>query len=401
MRTRSRMLAGFAGAHLALSLAVGCLALWLVDGSLREQARQGAEAIAQLIAQGGFDPENPEVRAKIASLAGYEYRLVRSDAALDPGTVRRAVGDGLRAVEVSYLGAARERAIRAVVLGTALLVFGGTVAFGLVAWWLSRQLSRPIERLAESARRIGAGDLERAVPTVGSGEIVALARDLEHMRVRIRELDRQHRQDERLAAIGTFTATIAHEVRNPLSAVRLTVQLLAEQHGRDEATSMIIDEIERLDLIVDELLAFSTGMAVEPRPCDLRVVVDDTLRLMRRQAEHAGVTLSVAGGATLRADPARMRQLLMNLVLNAIQAQHGGGAVRILITGDGLVVEDDGRGVEPMLIERLFEPFATGRVGGTGLGLHLAWSIAQAHGAKLRYERDLATRFVLEGLDPA
>ncbi len=401
MRTRSRMLAGFAGAHLALSLAVGWLALWLVEGSLREQARQGAEAIAQLIAQGGFDPEDPAVRAKIAALAGYEYRIVRDGGELVAGTVRRAIGNGGRAVEISYLGAEHERAVRTVVLGTALLVLGGTIAFGLVAWWLSRQLALPIERLAESARAIGAGDLERAVPAVGSGEIGALARDLDQMRIRIRELDRQHRQDERLAAIGTFTATIAHEVRNPLSAVRLTVQLLAEQHGHDEATTLIIDEIERLDLIVDELLAFSKGMTVEPQPCDLRAVVDDTVRLMRRQAEHAGVALSVTGEGRVRADPARLRQLLMNLMLNAIQAQHGGGAVRIVITNDGLVVEDDGRGVEPMLIERLFEPFATGRAGGTGLGLHLAWAIAQAHGARLRYERDRATRFVLEGLATA
>jgi len=236
-----------------------------------------------------------------------------------------------------------------------------------------------------------------------------LAHELEQMRRRLNELDRQHRQDERLATLGTFTATIAHEVRNPLSAVRLTVQMLAKRMGDDAGVQMIMEELERLDLIVDELLAFSKGMYVSLQACRLRAVADDVVRLLRRQAEHAGVLIDISGDAQVSADPARLRQLLMNLLLNAIQAVQGhdtgdaDGRVAIAITADGFTVTDNGPGVTPDLAARLFEPFTTNRAAGTGLGLHLAKAIAEAHGAQIRLDQQHhpGARFVLSGLAPA
>jgi signal transduction histidine kinase len=113
--------------------------------------------------------------------------------------------------------------------------------------------------------------------------------------------------------------------------------------------------------------------------------------------------VAVEGQGTVSADPARMRQLAMNLLLNAIQAQHGGGAVRIIVAPDGFAVEDEGPGVAPERVPQLFEAFASGRPEGTGLGLHLARAIAEAHGATLRYEprQPRGARFVLGGLAPA
>lgn len=244
------------------------------------------------------------------------------------------------------------------------------------------------------------------VEPVGAGELRSLALELEQMRRRLNELDRQHRQDERLATLGTFTATIAHEVRNPLSAVRLTVQMLARKIPEDPGVRMIMEELERLDLIVDELLAFSKGMHVTRQACDVRQVAEDVVRLLRRQAEHAGSQVHITGEATVSADPARLRQLLMNLLLNAIQAvqghDHGDaqGRVEIGILPDGFSVTDNGPGVAPAVAERLFEPFTTTRAAGTGLGLHLAKAIAEAHGARLHLDQTHrpGARFVLSGL---
>jgi signal transduction histidine kinase len=179
--------------------------------------------------------------------------------------------------------------------------------------------------------------------------------------------------------------------------------MLAKRLPQEGSLPLIVDELERLDLIVDELLAFSKGMSARRERCDLRVTVDTVVRLLGRQAEHAQVALAVEGAATVSADPARIRQLVMNLLLNAIQAQHGGGAVRIVILADGFAVEDEGPGVDPALVPQLFEAFASGRREGTGLGLHLAKAIADAHGATLRHEprQPRGARFVLAGLQPA
>jgi signal transduction histidine kinase len=393
MRTRSRLLLSFVAVHLVLSLVTGWVAWALIDRSLRSQAEA---KVGDVLAQGGFSLSD-EVLARMGALTGYGFRVVDAPGPTPPGTVR--VERAGRVVEVSYLTDDYQRASRAVVVATAVVAVVGVGAFALVAWWLARQFARPLEVLAGAARTIGGGDLARVVPAVGSGEVAALARDLEQMRGRIAALDRQHLQAERLATLGVFTATIAHEVRNPLTAVRLTVQLLARDHPGDSGLAMITEELERLDLIVDELLGFSKGMSVAIAAHDLRRAVDDVVRLLRRQAEHAGVAVTVTGEGRALVDPGRLRQLVMNLLLNAIQAQHGGGSVRVSVRADGLEVADDGPGVPPEHVEHLFEPFASQRPGGTGLGLHLAFAVAEAHRARLRYERrQPGCAFILEGL---
>lgn len=395
MRTRSRLLLSFVGIHLVLSLIVGAVAWKLVDSLMRQQAQESASAVGEILAS----YHTKEVIDRMEQLTGYRITVVETDAPKREGTIR--ISDGTRLIEIDYQTEKHLEASRAIVIATLILIVSGFVLFGVAASILSSQFARPVERLADAADVIGSGNLDQAVPAVGSGELAQLARQLETMRVRIKELDRQHRQDERLAAIGLFTATIAHEVRNPLSAVRLTVQMLAKKNAKDPSITLIMEELERLDLIVDELLAYSKGMSVQPDSCDLRPLAEDVVRLLRRQAEHAGVEVSVAGDARVFADGARLRQMLMNLVLNAIQAQHGSGVVRIGIAGDGFTVNDDGPGVDPALVPHLFEPFSGNRAGGTGLGLHLSWQIAQAHGAKLEY-RKLAKgcEFQLSGLKP-
>jgi signal transduction histidine kinase len=162
--------------------------------------------------------------------------------------------------------------------------------------------------------------------------------------------------------------------------------------------------MERLDLIVDELLAFSRGMAIQPEAVALRPIVEGVVRLLRRQAEHTAVAVTVEGtGGTVRADPNRLRQLAMNLLLNAIQAaQRGGGTVVVRLTADGFAIDDDGPGVDAEQLPHLFEAFRTTRPDGTGLGLHLARTIARAHGGELRHAaRAPGASFILTGLPSA
>lgn len=407
MRTRTRLLAAFLGAHLVLSVLVGALLWWWQEGTMRAQAEQAARAVGSVVARGGF-ALNPHILERMRALSGHDFRVLEQPAALRPGTVQ--VAENGVVVEVDYRTPAWQERRRELLWGTAAAVAAGSLLFAGIAALIARRLAAPLERLAGAARVIGDGSLDRPVPPVGDGEVGALARELEAMRARLVELDRRHRQDERLATLGLFTATIAHEVRNPLSAVRLTVQLAARAPGADARLAPLTDELDRLDLTVDELLGFARGMNVERQPCDLAAVAADVLRLLRRQADHAGIELVLAPtpsspSTQVQADPRRLRQLLLNLLLNALQARRDGRAasrVAVELAADGFAVADDGPGVDPALVPRLFDAFTSDRVGGTGLGLNLARAIAEAHGASLVYEPgNPGARFVLRGLAAA
>jgi signal transduction histidine kinase len=397
MRTRVRLLVAFVAVYAVLAVATGATVLLVMESSLSAAAEV---RVTRVLAAGGFSL-SPEVVARMETLTGYRIQPLAAEDALPEGWLR--VDHQGTVLAVDYRSEEYHRLTRAVIGGTAVALVLGVLLFAAVAWALARQFAVPLERLAVAARTIGRGNLDVAVVSSGTAEVRALGEDLEQMRVRLAALDRANRQAERLATLGLFTATIAHEVRNPLSAVRLTVQLLRRRHGEDPGLALVEEELERLDLIIDELLAFSKGVTVERQVTDLRPVAEHIAHLLRRQAEHAGVTVQVEGECTLNVDPARLRQLLLNLTLNAIQAQHGDeGTVIIRLRSDGLEVEDHGPGVPAELVPHLFEPFTTGRKEGTGLGLHLASAVANAHGAQLRYLRsDHRTCFRVEGLADA
>jgi two-component system sensor histidine kinase HydH len=401
MRLRTRLAISFVAAHLVLTAVAGWGAWLWVDSSLREQAEDSARAVGRVLARGGFSADE-KVLARMRELAGHDFRLLAADAPAGADAVQVSEG-GVR-IEVDHR-TPRYAAARRLLLGATLAVaMLGTLAFAGVAWLIARRFARPIEALGAAARGI-AEDLGRAVPPLGAGEVAQLAGELEAMRLRLVAAAEAARRAERLATLGTFAATVAHEVRNPLTAVRLSVQMLRAEHPQEAGLGRIEEELERLDLIVDEVLSFARGMSCAPAACDLRTVGDDVVRLLRRQAEHAGVALRIAGGpCQVRADPHRLRQLLLNLALNAVQACSGGrgSQVAISVRADGLAVEDDGPGIPADIAGRLFTPFASGREGGTGLGLHLAKSISDAHGARLLHEPQApGTRFVLAGLPAA
>lgn len=395
MRLRSRLTLALVAGHLALTALVALAAWRWVEGALRAQAEDSARAVGRVLARGGFSADEA-VLARMRELSGHDFRLLDGETAPRPGHV--VVAAGGVAVEVDYR-TPRYDAARRMVLGATLAVaLLGTLAFAAVAWLLARRFARPIEELSAAARDLGS-DLGRAVPRLGAGEVAGLAVELEAMRLRLLAAAEEGRRAERLATLGTFAATVAHEVRNPLTAVRLGVQMLRRDGGDPGADlARIEEELERLDLVVDEILAFARGMRIEPAPCDLAAVADDVLRLLSRQAGHSGVALARHGAGRAVADARRLRQLLLNLVLNGIQACSGGRGTRVVVAvGDGaLAVEDDGPGVPESAVGRLFAPFASGRDGGSGLGLHLAQAVAAAHGGRLVHERTLGlTRFSL------
>jgi signal transduction histidine kinase len=242
------------------------------------------------------------------------------------------------------------------------------------------------------------------------------ARLYEDARKAYRELkEAQERiiRSEKMAVLGTFASGLAHEVRNPLNSIALQLSILERRIAKLDATvgaqmaeltGIIRDEVRRLDELVGDFLLFSRADRVQHREADLDALVDEVVRLLRPEARRAGVSLrreqagaSLAGG--FRMDAEKVKQVVINLVRNAIEAMPEGGAV-VVETGvqDGLVrlaVSDNGPGLPEGL--DVFQLFVTTKPRGTGLGLSIVQQIVTQHGGEIRAEseRGRGTAFVI------
>jgi len=215
-----------------------------------------------------------------------------------------------------------------------------------------------------------------------------------------REVSRALERVDRLASLGRMAAGVAHEIRNPLTGVALLLDDLHDRLpiGEDRAlAARALQEIERLEGIVEELLAYARVDRMERRACRIDEVLEQSLFLLKKQARNQGVRVSSEVESALppvHGDPEKLKQALLNLCLNALQAMPGGGGLHISArSAEGevvVLVRDTGPGVPPEEAERIFEPFYTLRPGGTGLGLSIAHTIVSDHGGRLEIEAGTA-----------
>jgi len=205
---------------------------------------------------------------------------------------------------------------------------------------------------------------------------------------------------ERLEAVAALSASLAHEIRNPLAAIRSAVEQLARSVGEDEddqvLARLVVRESERLNRLLSEFLDFSRVRANRFEVLDLMVLVCDAVRVVGEHPDSKGVTIVVEGEPIdVEADEDLLHRTVMNLMLNAVQALAGRGTLTVTVgrarPGEApaglverpvkLVIHDDGPGIPEAVRERLFEPFVTGRQGGTGLGLAIVQRAVAAHRA--------------------
>lgn len=212
-------------------------------------------------------------------------------------------------------------------------------------------------------------------------------------------IQRQHTQlaiaqvqrGERLAALGRLASGLAHEIRNPLGIMRAAAQMLhrdlAHDARRAEYTAVIQAEVDRVDHLIEQLLAFARPRATQRTAVDVAALLERTLVLTHAYAEQHGVALygdSAPDLPPVVADGELLLQALVNLVLNGVQATDAGGTVTISGGAERssvcIAVRDTGRGIAPADLPHIFDPFFTTRAGGTGLGLSIVQQIATEHG---------------------
>jgi PAS domain S-box-containing protein len=223
----------------------------------------------------------------------------------------------------------------------------------------------------------------------------------------LKELERERQRAERLASFGTLASGIAHEIKNPLVAIKTFAQLLpkkfAEESFREDFAKVSVREIDRIEGLLERLRDLSRRFEEPLRPLDLREPIEATLELLQGQLEEMGTTVRRVypqAPAPVLGDPASLEQLFLNLFLNALEAMGPGGELTIRLETWGapeaptlrVEIADTGPGIPPPLLDKVFDPFVTTKPRGSGLGLAICRAIADAHRATIRAENSLGGR---------
>jgi len=301
-----------------------------------------------------------------------------------------------------------------------------------VSWFLLRVLSvrfvgGPLSQLVEKTRRIGAGDLSGDLVLRGKDELSQLASAMNRMcrqltaaqeairtetEARISALE-QLRHTERLATIGRLSSGLAHELGTPLNVISGRAKLIEtedlEKEEISECSRIIRGQAERMTKLIQKLLDFARRRAPQKTPVDLRILAGQILEMLNSNAGKQGVSLELVKNSDIplvAIDPSQMQQVLMNLVMNGIQAMPKGGHLEVGLrlerarppsqeNGEekeyiAIDVRDEGGGIAPENMNHLFEPFFTTKETGkgTGLGLSIAYGIVEEHGGWIDVESE-------------
>ena len=302
-----------------------------------------------------------------------------------------------------------------------------SIALGLILLsitaFLSRRFTRPVTQLAQAAQRVTKGDLDFQVDASHRNEVGILSQTFNEMiggLRRSRDLEEKLQRAERSAVVGRLASGIAHEIRNPLNFMNLSIDHLRSRFIeppksnneaeiiRTEAANilgLIKDEIGRLNRLVSDFLSYGRPARFTLRDLDARILINEVEGLVHTQAEQQGVKINslVAENCDphFQADSEQIKTCFSNLVINAVQAMPEGGELNINISSDETDIQfefkDTGCGIEADPIEQIFEPYYSTKETGIGLGLPLTKKLIEDHGGTLTVEseKDKGTTFVV------
>jgi signal transduction histidine kinase len=292
-----------------------------------------------------------------------------------------------------------------------------TMLAGLFAVvYLAFRFTKPVDMLVTGAQQVAQGNLYVALPSTGSDEMGRLAQTFNHMVERLRdnrELQERLNQAEKSSLVGRFAASVAHEVRNSLNYINLSIDQVRVRYARaeprgDERAGRELErnlcnmkeEVSRLNRLVNDFLAAGRQTSPQLAPCDLPAMLQDTVTLVEKQAHTQAIRIDMEVApdvGELQADAGQLKTCFLNILTNAVQAMPLGGAIHIhaaRIASDanghpGLVeirFADTGPGIPPADREKVFAPYFSTKTTGFGLGLAITRKVVEDHGGRIQVE---------------
>lgn len=284
---------------------------------------------------------------------------------------------------------------------TLMLLLVTTLVTGILVW----RFTRPIKDLSLAARRVAGGDFSIRVQAQRHDEVGLLAEAFNEMTSqlgRTRQLESQLHQAEKGAVVGRLASAIAHEIRNPLNYINLTLDHLrstfapADPQKREtfeRLANQLKAEVARINTHITDFLSYSRPSRLEPQPLDLRSATADALQMIEPQAAEHGIEIRIEQHGEVpevTADSQSIRSVLTNLLINSLQAMDGeGGSIVVKISSDqaarrvAVEITDTGRGIAAEDISKVFEPYYSTKETGTGLGLAIVKKAIDEHGGTI------------------
>jgi signal transduction histidine kinase len=356
----------------------------VVASSFADTGNGVVQAAREAIASGGPPGSAPRV---VSARCPFPCVIAFREVDGRPGVTVVLVADASPVVQ------ATQGVGRTIVLSGAL----GVLVLIVVTQAVVRRVTAPLERLVQFVRTLSPHDSSSRAD-VGDDEIGSLAEAFNAMLDRLDESRAALVRSEKLGLAGLFAARVAHDIRNPLSSIKMQTQLMRSKlAGRpeDHATlTAVLRDIGQVESVLRDLMELANPGAVSLQPGDLNAVVRDAVDQLAAQFAYRKIRVDLRlapGPLQVRLDAPRLRQALLNLLVNGSEAMHTGGALEVS-SGPGengtvwVRICDDGVGIDPELAVRAFDPFVSTKPEGVGLGLVNVKSVVEGHGGGIRLE---------------
>ncbi|MFH1421716.1 MAG: ATP-binding protein, partial [Planctomycetota bacterium] len=408
--------------------------------SVKSQIREQIVTLSSLLSHSGF-PLNDVALKQISQLLGAETATLNADNKIIDSTLKSEQlselnnffhdflsrhtniskpSDKIEIKEITILGCAyivsyspvKRGAVRGLVLlfnsakvkeiwwnaaePIIILAAAAVALVVVISYLIAMSITRPLRKLVYKTSEVAAGKLDETVSVNTQGEIQQLADAFNKMIIGLREYQQKLIQKEKLATVGMLAATVAHEIKNPLSSIRMNCQILRLQSSDKELCEVIdivLSEVERLDFSINSLLFFASSPKKELSNLNVVDILKQIAQLLHRQFEHRGIIVTEDYQQNMPLtllDSKRIKTVIINLLLNASEAMPEGGVITLSASLSGaaltISVADTGGGLSPEAKANLFEPFVTTKHGGCGLGLAIVKKIIEEENGTISYQ---------------